>query len=146
MPGTLTHSPADIIRNILINEGVGTDPSDSGSWPIFASSKPDEPENLIASIDSRGDDQGYTMNDGEVQEKEGVTIWVRGTDHQTAYNKAKSIADTLDGLYQYIVTISGTSYLVHCVARQDNPLTPKKELNSERNVFEFGNLVTVRQR
>lgn len=96
MPGLLAHSPADITRYLLIDEGLGTLPTDSSSWPVFVGVEADTPDNVITVFDTTSRLDGRTHNEGEVAERQGIQVRVRARDHATAYAKAQAITIALD--------------------------------------------------
>lgn len=114
----MLHSPADVVRWLLVDLGYGTDPADAGAWPIFVSAEPSIPSNCVTCYDTQGLDGGRISTTGERIEQPGVQIRVRGNDHATSYEKAMAIATAIDEtVYQNTVTIDGTSYSVHQISR-----------------------------
>jgi hypothetical protein len=53
MSGSLDHFPADIIRQLLIDLGVGLDVT-ATDWPAFSQKEPDSPDNVITVFDTMG--------------------------------------------------------------------------------------------
>lgn len=147
MAGALTHSPADVIRYLLIDEGLGTLPSVSGSWPVYAANEPDTPDNCITVYHTSNTIHGREMTAGETQEHEGVQIRIRSAGHNTGYVKADTIKRALDTSVSWnTVTISGTDYLVHAVHRTTGVLSLGKDLtNSRRDLFTINAVASLRQ-
>src|SRR5438132_8051410 len=115
---TLQHSPADIISRLLIAvaSDMLTDPSlvPLQAWPCYVSREPDVPDDVVTIYDTMGRDDGQVMNDGELQEHPGIQIRIRATRPDIGYDKARTIATTLDkGIYANRITVDGVSYLVH---------------------------------
>lgn len=137
------HSPADVLRYVLILLNQGVDPVGSGDWPVYCSGEPQEPEACITTYDAPGIDQGRLNPTGARQERFGVQVRVRAKDSHTAHAKVKDIAETLDTvLYQETVSIGSASYLVWAVKRTGPPLSIGKDTpNSKRNKFTL-NLIT----
>ncbi len=99
MPGILTHSPCEILRQLLIDLGLGTDPdlSPQQAWPVYASGEPSSPDSVITVYDTDGRDAGMRFQTtGERQEMQGFQIRVRSVDKPTGYVKAQNMAITLD--------------------------------------------------
>ena len=96
MSGALTHSPAEIVRNLLVNMGAGTLPAAGGSWPISCDQRLDTPDNAITINDTDGRKDGRSMPTGEVFEHPGIQIEVRSGVRGTGFTKAKAIATLLD--------------------------------------------------
>jgi len=79
MPGTLTHSPSDIVRQLLVNLALGVDPTtdETSDWPIYESREPDLPDDCITVYNTADKLQGRTMTDGETQGQEGIQVRIR---------------------------------------------------------------------
>ena len=148
MPGSLTHSPADIARRLLISLGLGSDPSPTGTadWSVYVGAEPQSPDNCITLFDTEGRISGNTQPDGEIQEYHGLQIRVRGADYATGYTRARRIAVALDtDVERDSVTISSNTYCACSVTRvsdvihlgQDKPA-------SRRQVFVINALANVR--
>ena len=147
MPGTLTHSPADVLRDLLIGLAVGTAPSAAGNWPIFVAGEPDTPDNCITVYDTAGTLEGRSMIDGEKQEHHGIQIRVRANDYPTGYTKARTVATTLDtSVYQNSASIGASVYVVQSVSRTTDviPLGKENPL-SKRDLFTINALVSLTQ-
>ena len=93
MSGLLAHSPAAIVRQLLIDLAIG---SEAASWPVYATSEPDEPDACLTVYDTAGRLQGRTHPDGEVQGLDGVMIRVRAADAESGWAKANAVAIALD--------------------------------------------------
>jgi len=147
MPGSLDHSPADVLRRVLIALGVGTDPALGGSWPIFAAGEPDKPDSAITVYDTTGTQQGRTHTDGEVQEHHGVQVRIRAASHSAGYAKARDVATALDrDLYQEIATLGAARYMIHAATRTSDVLTLGRESpTSKRTLFTLNAVLSVRQ-
>lgn len=149
MPGSLTHSPADILRRLLINLGLGTLPTTTvTSWPIRAHNESDTPDNQITIYDTVGKKNGRTMFDGEVQEHHGFQIRIRSSNSVDGYTKARAIAVTLDEvIYQNNVVIGGTTYCVHSVTRTTDVIAIGKEASTptKRSIHTINGLISVRE-
>lgn len=147
MPGPLTHSPADVIRHLLVNLGGGVLPSAGGSWPIYVDSEPDTPDSVITLYDTAGIIQGRTHIDGEIQEKHGILVRVRAASHTTGYTKARAIAVLMDETAKRdIVTIGGTNYFVNAITRTTDVIRlGKNKPTSNRNLFTINAIVSLRQ-
>ena len=146
MPQTLTHSPADIVRRVLIDLGLGVDPP-STPWPVFASGEPDTPDNCITVYDTAGLDHGRSMIDGELFGHNGVQVRVRSNSHATGWTKADAIQTGMaKSVYQETVTISGQAYLVHAIAKIGDVLTFGKETpTSKRSLFTINALASIKE-
>jgi hypothetical protein len=146
MANTLTHSPADIIRWLLVSLGLGSDPDEGAPWPVYAAGEPNAPDNVITVYDTAGTDDGRSMIDGEVMGHNGVQIRVRSTTHPVGYAKADAVWTALcEEVYDNTVTIDGVSYLVHSVNKIGDVLALGKEVPaSKRSLFTINAVVSVR--
>jgi hypothetical protein len=145
LPGTLSHSPANILRRALVQLGHGADPP-TGPWPCYCPVEPDRPDNVLTVQDTAGTDDGRTMIDGARQGFRGVQVRVRASDNLVGSAKAEALAVALDQLYDVLVTMGTTSYRLHAVTRTSDPLalgtdTPR----SRRWLFTVNARFTVRQ-
>lgn len=118
----MDHSPADIIRQLFINKGLGTAPQDGDDWPVYASLEPHTPDNVITVYDTVGTDQGRVMIDGKVLGLWGFQIRVRAVDFQTGWAKIEAIRTSISEIYQEMVTLDAITYLVHAIVRIGNNL------------------------
>ena len=145
MPGLLLHSPSDIIRQLLVDRGLGAYPP-ADPWPIYVVMEPDGPDDVITLSDMDGTDSGRTMNDGERQEHHGVMVRVRAFTHTDGYAKIRHIAVILDQeVYDAIVVIGVRTYKIHSVSRLGDVMVLGKEtLVSKRSIFTVNTVVSVR--
>lgn len=131
------HPPADIIRWLMIDLGLGTNPSLGSSWPIYYSSEPDTPDEVITVYNTTGIIDGRSSIDGEIWEHYGFQVRVRSTKNRLARVKIDSIARSLsETAYNSLVTIDGNSYIVAAINRKGSVIDIGKETpTSERSVF-----------
>lgn len=111
MSGYLDHFPADIIRQLLIDLGVGSEVG-AADWPTFSQREPDSPDNVITVYDTMGRDLGRTNPDSVRSERYGIQVRVRGGDIDATGVRARTVAMVLDSVVRRPVTIDTTSYLV----------------------------------
>jgi hypothetical protein len=148
----LPHSPADVLRHLLVNNGQGVLPSavttswNNTQWPIGVSNEPDTPDNCVTLYDTEPLQQGRIMFSGEKEEKYGVQVRVRSDVFTRGWTKAHALAVYLDETVSEMpVTISGTSYLVHAVSRRGGVLPLGQAApDSKRQLFTFDVTVTLR--
>lgn len=147
MSTQLTHFPADILAQVLINNGLGSDPTGTGAWPIRSAMEVSSPDNVITVYDTAGRQHGRTQPDGEIQEHYGIQVRVRATDPTTGRRKANDIRVFLsETLYNATVTIGTAQYVVH----DSNGLGPVLSLgkdvsNTKRSLFTVNGTVPIRQ-
>lgn len=142
---TLEHSPADILRRVLIDLGHGADPP-TAPWPIYAAGMPDVSDNCMAIFDTEGRDGGRSQIDGERVQHRGFQVQLRAATHSDGFSKAEAVAIALDEeIYATSVTIDGVTYCVHSVTRTSGPLALGKEApKSQRSLFTINGLMMVK--
>lgn len=128
----LLHSPADIIRRLIIALGLGTDPSSNLAWPAYAPVEPANPDNILAVTTTTGRDLGRDMVTSTRLEMYGVQVMVRSSTEAVGYPKASAVADALDQLSWDSVTLDGTAYTCKHLIRSSGPLSLGYEANSRR--------------
>lgn len=146
--GTLTHSPADVLRRLLIAIGQGVTPASgtNSNWPIFESQEPSSPDNVVTTYDVDGRDFGRTGLTGERFEHHGVQVRVRAATKPVCWRKMREICVALDeDVYQESVTIDGTNYFVHAVHRVSKPLYNGLEPGTQRHVYTMSVIVNLHQ-
>ncbi len=148
MPGALLHSPADVIRQLLVDMDLGLDYEDAKtSWAAFASGEPDLPDDCITVYDTDGRQNGRDMVGGERNEHAGFQIRVRARDHATGHGKARQIAVAIDeGVNNVQVDLEGNGYLIYAITRTGGVLALGKDApNSKRSLFTINGVASLRQ-
>lgn len=151
MPGTLTHSPAQVLAALLVDLGLGAAPAGGGdqpAWPVFYDNEPRSPNDVITVVDAApvvfgGDSYGAR------NEFHGIQVLVRGGTHAVAWPKANAVAAALDALRAgnvAVATLAGSSYCVGQVRRTSGPLRLGPEQGSTRRRFSINYLAWVKQR
>ena len=131
----------------MVDLSLGVLPSAGGSWPIYVSQEPNDPDKAITVYDTAGLQQGRFMNTGEVQERDGIIIRVRSPNHTDGFIKANAIATTLDQSVQTTeVTISSTTYCVYSISRASGPIALGKEVpTNKRDIFTLNITAQIHQ-
>jgi hypothetical protein len=147
MPGTLDYSPAKVVRQALIDMGLGTAQSANGSWPVFYAGEPDGPDSAITVYDTIGTDTGRENIQGERAEHNGIQIRIRSAAHDAGWQKTNEIGIALDQqLYRRTVTIGAKTFRVHQVSRTSTLETRGKEApTTKRSLFFINAKVSLRQ-
>lgn len=106
MSQTLNHPPYDILRQLAIDLGLGTDPDDELAWPIYAPALPDsEGADLAMQFkDTQGYQDGRYFT-GETVETYGVQLMVRSAYPAEGYVKARRIQESFDSVNLTDVTL-----------------------------------------
>lgn len=115
----LTHPPAAVVRQLLIDIGAGSDRADepTAAWPVYASSEPDQPDAVITVYDTAGRDQGRLNSDGDALDQPGVQVRVRAGTYAAGYAKASAVRAAVLGVYDRTVAMGDARYLVHALTR-----------------------------
>ena len=155
MSQPLWHSPADIVRELLVQLGMGSDPtvSPGSPWPVYASAEPQSPDNCITVFDTQGTDDGRTMH-GFKPDHFGIQVRVRAADHPTAWQKADAqirvaLCEGVDdsSLPQTVtltIPLPMTRYTVPNFARIGQCLALGKEApNSRRSIVTLNATVVI---
>jgi hypothetical protein len=130
---------------LLVELGLGEDPP-SVIWPIRVASEPDSPDNHITVFDTLGVTRGRTNPNGEVQLRHGFQIRVRSATHEVGYAKLNNIAIELDTVYQHVITIDASRYLVHAITQRGDIIPLGKEVPlAKRNLFTLNGFISVRE-
>lgn len=145
MSTPMLHSPADILAQLIVDLGKGTDPTAGGAWPVFVAGEPTAPDNAITVYDTTPQDDGRSMIDGEMLGHFGFQVRVRGTTHSVAYVKAEAVRVALEeSVYDRTVHRDGSTYLVHCVAKTNFLSIGKDVPTSKRSLFTINGLVSLK--
>ena len=95
----MNYSPAYIMAQYLIEEGILSDPDDSNDWPVYVGLMPDDgvvDHNIAASIDTAPLKDGRVMGSGENIFHYGFQILIRSVEYNPGYLKTSEIADALE--------------------------------------------------
>lgn len=152
MSNLLLHSPARVIQRILISDGQGTEPnlwlngSTGSAWPCYSSKEPDRPDEVLTVYDSTGTEDGRSMLDGELFTHYGIQIRVRGATQQIARQKIESVRLYMsETLYNKMINVDGTEYLVQCFSAIKQVLDLKEIPNSKRRLFTINATIPIRR-
>lgn len=145
---TLTHSPAEVVAKLLIDLGLGVDPTltNPPAWSVYSTAEPDAPDRCITVRDTVGRTRPRVM-DGELQDTFGILVRVRSDRHGTGWVKADAIrANLAQSVTLREVTVSGSRYLVYALVGIGPVLPLGSEVpNSKRKVFTVNVEAVLRQ-
>jgi len=142
----LRHPPSKIIRQLLVDYDLCTDPDDGvGPWPCYVGFLADKPDSALAIYDTQGPIQGRTHTDGEVQGPFGLQVKVRSDDNGDGYLKAKNVLRCFDEfVLRDTVVIGTTSYLVQAITRTSDVISMGAEApTSRRRLFSANAVATI---
>jgi len=144
MSGDLNHSPAEIVQNLLVGEGVGTLPTSGGSWPIYESYERDSPDEVITVYDTSPTTSGRHHVNGETQLHYGVQVRVRSKSKPTGFSKAQDIQNELEEVQRDSITVDSSNYLVQAIHHQGILSIGIESGTTRRRLFTINALVTLR--
>jgi hypothetical protein len=122
MSVALDRCPADVLRWLLVQLGVGIDPGAydpryAGGWPVYADAEPDKPDQCVTVLDILAQEDGRSMTDGEMFRHFGLQMRVRSVDCQSGLIQAEKIRWALaEEVRRTVVTVGSEQYLVHAVS------------------------------
>jgi hypothetical protein len=145
MASVLQNSPAEIVRQLMVLENVGTLPDASGEWPIYVANEPTTPDNCITVRDTAGVSHGRSMPDNALLEHFGIQVRVRAATHSVGWPKANAVRLMLKDVYCAEATVDGVLYRVHALVKIGQILALGKEAPmSKRSIFTINMLVSLR--
>lgn len=137
-------SPAQVIKQILLDEDLVTAHDSGQDWACFVSSMPDAPDKCVCAYDTAASKDGRLMQ-GEVIEHPGVMLHVRSTDYASGWAKAKAIEAELDTVIKRTVVGDTHTYLIHSVRRPSSILPMGAEPGTRRReMFSINLLLTIK--
>lgn len=145
MSGILTHSPADILRHLLISRSIGTLPEDSSDWPIYAIRMPANPDNLICVYNTQGVIGGKHHVTKTTIERHGIQISIASASHLVGLAKANEICEVLDDTVYETLSIGTSQYRIHGFVRTSSILSNKTTNISKQNSTTVNFIMAVTQ-
>lgn len=151
MSGLLDHAAGEVVRQLLVDLGLGTHANDNpqGSWPIYHDHLPDSPNEALCVYNTDGRLQGRTQVDGYMQEFYGIQIMIRALTPKAGTDKARKLAYALDHrILRNQVTVTdhsdSASYLVQAVTRVGNIISLGRETpTTERRTFTINGVASL---
>lgn len=149
----LLHSPADVLRWLMVSLSLGSDPTpwaggSGNAWPIFCVSEPTEPDNCLTVKDTQGHDDGRTMH-SELEQHWGIQVRIRSIDEPTGVAKAYAIRQVLsEEVLSAPVTMVNpdATYLVYNCASFGSVLPLGKDVpRSKRSLFTINLTAVIRR-
>ena len=148
----LTHSPADVTAQLLIDNGWAADPNavdsqfhlPTGAWPVWTDREPDEPDNALFAVDEQAVDEGREMIGGAVLRHYGVRLQVRSQDQPVGWKKVHELMTQLSQqVFAQLVQLPDTTvtpavvkhYQVHCFSKFLPLYLGEQQTGSARRTF-----------
>ena len=150
MTGTLYHTPAEIIAQLLIDLGLANGAEEDEAltgWVVFAIHKPETPDQAILLTDTAGRLHNREMVRGITGEHYGIQVLTRSAeDPATSYKRLKLIFEYFDTqvLRELVILEDESTELLHTY--RVNAITktgpPIPSGNDGRRFFYAGNVIT----
>lgn len=142
------HLVGEIIQHLFIGYGLGVDPDilPRGSWPVYSTTLPTHPDNLIVVRGTTGRSHGRTMVDGETLNHYGFQVMIRAVDDRIGNRKAEDIRYKMQvAMYQNVITIGASRYLIPCISNIGQVLCLGFDHpNSKRSLFSLNAVSAIR--
>lgn len=136
-------SPAQLVRQHLINVGVVNHPDVAGDWPAYVGKMPDDQDQMVHIKNTGGLMEGEILSSGQSINKPGLNFTIRAKDHPTAYDKAKQIWDALGAIFRNSVIVGGDTYVLWAFKRLTPPVYLGEEVGKRRELFSIDGRVSI---
>lgn len=136
-------SPARILQQWLVDQGIGVDAGLPGDFPIYVGFLGDQEDKALAVYDTSPVTEGRIQRTGETIEHPGLQFRVRHNDYAAAYDKAKQITNALDGLKRATVVVDTEAYTVHGVHHRGIIDVGPEDDKRRRQNFTINALATI---
>lgn len=117
MSDGLIHTPAEIIRQLILNLELGEPIADPlARWTVFHSNLPELPHDAILISDTEGVLQGREHVEGHLETKYGIQVMVRSNNVSQGYIKATRIKEAFsEDVLRTEVELEGEVYLIQAI-------------------------------
>lgn len=141
------NSPAYIVAQYLINEGVLGDPlGTSLEWPLYHGHLPDHaglPDDVAATYDTEGVKDGRLMSGPNVVHH-GLQVIVRALSSQEGWSKIHEVCAALEAINAAGVTIDSVDYTIVNVSQRGTIMSMGLEGGTKRrSLFSVNFTVTL---
>ena len=159
--GPLTHSPANICLQALIDAGLVLDPSAQGDWPGFVDAEPFSPDEAVTLYDQTGRAESRDGVTGAYARHFGVQVRVRSRRANIGAQKAHAIRFAMENvdptqgvvLYGAAVTVAAdsgagvpaASYVLHAFTNIGDVLGIGQEPQTTRELHTLNAMAVIRQ-
>ncbi len=140
-------SAAHVVRDYLVQIGLGTLPSLEATWPIFVGKSQDKPDNMVLLSNTMGMMNGRDLRSGKTHEHFGLSMLVRSTEETIGYKRADLLCKVFDAIFRQVVTVDSVRYMIQSISRRTQivPLgsaREEKEL-AEKRILHSANLLVA---
>jgi len=138
----MTDSPAEILREWLTANNLGSEVGSNQLWPVYSFKKPSAPDQVIVVYNTTANPDGRYM-DGTVVEHPGVQIYLRATNDRPAWVKGIDIQQALAGIKGDMVTIGPVTYLIRSFTRTSSLTFIGEEEQNKRRQYTINGTLTI---
>ena len=139
--------PSTILKQYLIDSGVGVDPTLSGlDWGIYVSVMPDADginDNTQAIFDTTGIKLGKWLKNGQTFFQYGFQILIRSNDYVAGFDQMKLVSDKLDSVKYTSQVYNSTTYTMASVKRTSSFPVGQEDDKRRRQLFSVNGLLSV---
>ncbi len=140
--------PSTILKQYLIDSGVGLDPtaSPSSDWGIYVSQLPDADgisDNTMAILDTSGIKIAKWMKNGQTYFNYGFQIIVRSNGYVEGFTQMKLVEDKLDSVKYTSQVYNSITYTMRNVNRTSSFVLGQEEDKRRRQLFSVNGLLSV---
>ena len=150
MAQTLNHTPADVVRQVLIDLGLGSDLPANGlttplsDWPVYKGLEPSDPDDVITVYNTAGRPDVRDMF-GKLYTSYGVQLRVRAADPDQGWLKADALRTGVSEVVRQQVNVGATAYFVQCFNRIGDVLELGRDApTTNRQLYTLNPTVRIR--
>lgn len=149
MANYLDHTPADVVRQILIDLGLGTglpatDSDPLAAWPVYKGLEPSAPDDVVTVYNTAGRPDARDMF-GKLYTSYGIQLRVRAADPDDGWLKADAIRTGLAEIARRHVTVESTAYFIQCFNRIGDVLELGRDApTTNRQLYTINPTVRIR--
>jgi Bacteriophage minor capsid protein len=145
MSGILTHTPSEILLQLLIMQGLVSEPSLDDEWPGFYNHHPVSPDDLVCVYDTAGTIQGKTHVDGETQSHDGFNIRIRSERTTDGFAKANMIYNKISPITRFELKVDTSIYRIQSITFTSPVFSLGKDPESESRLHTINGVISVRE-
>lgn len=139
-------SPAAVVRQLLVDGGLASDPGSGAVWPATTTREAAAPDSCITVYDTPSSGSGRSHVDGELLSRPGVQVRLRCSDPRLGWDKLTQVQSWMAGLLNAPVAVDASRYTVLSFVRIGDVLALGKETpTSMRSLFTLNALVNIVQ-
>ena len=144
----MNHSPAYILAQYLIGEGLLSDPTESGDWPGFVGHLPDGSDvddSAVGAMDTSPVKDGRIMGSAPLFHF-GVQLLLRSRAYNAGYAKAAALGVSLSAVDDETVVVGDDTYTVVNVTQTTGVVVLGQEPGTKRReLFSVNFLATIQE-